>query len=163
MPKKSETCPKCKYAYDLRSFSACPRCFPMREDSSKWGISEAPTKAVKTIGVNERERANQSAEPISDSQANGIAALVDLATRTEENTRKTKHAVRAFVLFLVYQLSFTTMAVFLWNLSLPNSTDCIRYVACSGNLLLQILSVTLWLIGVVVSSKVGWAEIRKSD
>ena len=84
-------------------------------------------------------------------------------------SERTTHAVRAFVLFLFYQLSSTTAAVFLYFFadivgnSNANCDDQSRaYGLCAPNTFILFIAFVVWISGVVYSSKVGWEEIQKS-
>jgi hypothetical protein len=139
-------------------------CYPAPGEQNNWSRILGTTK--RTLGVNDRERSKKEEQMAVDPVfeiSQSLLKLLDLASKTESNTRKTKHAVRAFVLFLFYQLSFTTVAVFIWNLSLPNTTECIERGACSSNIFLQFLAAVLWIVGISISSRIGWQEIRRSD
>jgi len=101
-----------------------------------------------------------SVEPVAQSENQDIIAAID----------RTTHAVRAFVLFLFYQLTALTLAYFIFLLAeyIGNSnSDCSEqlraYGACSPNLFLVFVAFLTWLFGVFYSSTIGWEEIRKSE
>jgi hypothetical protein len=73
-------------------------------------------------------------------------------------TNRTTRAVRAFVLFLFYQLTAITLSgiLYLISISFPNDQN-------EPNLFWGILALVVWIGGVFISSNVGWREIRKSD
>ena len=68
---------------------------------------------------------------------------------------RTTHAVRAFVYFLFLQLAFTTIALFLWFVSTGNLLDPIVW--------LQWVAYLVWFLGVLISSWVGWSELKASE
>lgn len=85
-------------------------------------------------------------------------------------TNRTTHAVRAFVLFLFYQLTALTIAYMVYSLAeiVGNSDENCPYEArtlnlCSPNSFLLFLAGVIWITGIVLSSRVGWSEIQKSD
>jgi hypothetical protein len=90
----------------------------------------------------------------------------ELLQQIAENTSKTKHAVRAFVRFLFIQLTFTTLALPLYNLAFAetNAVACaLTGKSCEPNTYLFIAAVLVWLTGTFLSSQAGWSELRKSD
>jgi hypothetical protein len=83
---------------------------------------------------------------------------------------RTTHAVRAFVLFLFYQLSAITLALavyFVASIIGNSNEECSNLLrsngACSPNAFLLIVAFVVWIFGVVYSSKIGWEEIKKSE
>lgn len=83
-----------------------------------------------------------------------------------EAQNRTTHAVRAFVRFLFIQLSATTLAIFLWNLSniVVDTSECVyNSDKCGGNGFLQFLAIATLLVGIIWSSNAGWNELSKSE
>lgn len=83
---------------------------------------------------------------------------------------RTTHAVRAFVLFLFYQLTALTLAFVMYFFAqiAGNSNDeCSNQLrsfnACSPNAFLVFIALVIWIVGVFYSSNVGWREIKKSE
>lgn len=83
---------------------------------------------------------------------------------------RTTHAVRAFVLFLFYQLTAITLAFIVYSfaeLQGNQSDDCEpllrQYGACEPQPILVFLAFAIWVAGVIYSSRVGWREIQKSE
>jgi hypothetical protein len=83
---------------------------------------------------------------------------------------RTTHAVRAFVLFLFYQLMATTVAFALYLLAgvVGNSNkECSNFSRevgnCAPNAFLLSIAFFIWIAGVLYSSSIGWQEIKKSD
>ncbi len=93
-------------------------------------------------------------------------ANLELLEQIAANTKKTKHAVRAFVRFLFIQLTFTTLAVPLYNMAFAgtNTVACaLAEKSCEPNTYLVVAAGMVWLAGVYLSSQAGWSELRKSD
>jgi hypothetical protein len=83
-----------------------------------------------------------------------------------ESQNRTTHAVRAFVRFLFIQLSATTLAIFLWNLSniVVDTSECVyNSENCGGNGFLQFVAIATLLVGIVWSSNAGWSGLSKSE
>lgn len=85
-------------------------------------------------------------------------------------SNRTTHAVRAFVLFLFYQLTALTLAggiYFLARVIGNQSEECEallrQYGACEPQPFLVTLAFLVWFIGIVYSSRIGWREIKKSE
>ena len=79
---------------------------------------------------------------------------------------RTTHAVRAFVSFLFIQLSFTTVALFIYGISqaFTDPNKCQQYgTNCGGNQFFLFIAILIWIAGVFVSSKAGWSELEKSE
>jgi hypothetical protein len=91
----------------------------------------------------------------------GPATLDDVVAAQNRTT----HAIRAFVRFLFIQLSAVTAGVLLLNFANQASTsyDCVEYGSCGGSNALTIMAVLVIFAGVIISSNVGWAELRKSN
>jgi hypothetical protein len=78
---------------------------------------------------------------------------------------RTTHAVRAFVRFLFIQLSATTTAIVIWNISTAfiDQEECFRSSEnCTGNGFLQFLAAVVLIGGIIWSSAAGWNELGKS-
>ncbi len=123
------TCPKCKAEFDSKRISE--------------GLSSAPQSLKQDVSI--KQNVSERAE---------IASLEELIRATNRTTR----AVRAFVLFLFYQLTAITLSgiLYLISISFPNDQN-------EPNLFWGILALVVWIGGVFISSNVGWREIRKSD
>ena len=83
-----------------------------------------------------------------------------------EAQNKTTHAVRAFVLFLFIQLSGITAAYVVWTLSMSfvDQQKCYSNgTNCEGNAFLQIVAILIWIVSVILSSRAGWSELKKSE
>jgi hypothetical protein len=123
------TCPKCKAEFDSKRISE--------------GLSSAPQSLKQDVSI--KQNVSERAE---------IASLEELIRATNRTTR----AVRAFVLFLFYQLTAITLSgiLYLISISFPNDQN-------EPNLFWGILALVVWIGGVFIGSNVGWREIRKSD
>jgi hypothetical protein len=123
------TCPRCKAEFDSKRIS---------ED-----VSSAPQSPTQDFSL--KQDFSGRAE---------MANFEELIRATNRTTR----AVRAFVLFLFYQLTAITLSgiLYLISISFPNDQN-------EPNLFWGILALVVWIGGVFISSNVGWREIRKSD
>ena len=109
--------------------------------------------------------AQQTSEPKSEMQT-----LIELQRETIHAINKTTHAVRAFVLFLFYQLAAITAAYFIYQIAIAVgssrgscSYEARLYGTCDPNALLTFIAVVIWFGGIYYSSKKGWEEIAKSS
>ena len=149
-PSNLRRCEKCGRDYNATRLNSCPKC--------------------RSI-----ELSNES--KVLERQVNSESSLEDIEKIMVENqerqiaaTNRTTHAVRAFVLFLFYQLSSITTAAILYFLAVwvgNQNDECEpilrQYGACDPQPFLLLLALIVWVSGVVYSSKVGWEEIKKSD
>lgn len=89
-----------------------------------------------------------------------------LAAQIRATNRATR-AIRALVRFLLVQLLFITGAAFLvffGELAVGDSVECTLYGDdCGARPVFQILAGLTFLAGVVVSSRIAWAELALSD
>jgi hypothetical protein len=81
-----------------------------------------------------------------------LKQAIAASDRTTAASNRTTHAIRAFVLFIFIQLGFTTVAAF--SITLGFSVNG----AVGG----VVFGFVFFVIGVIVSSSVGWKEIRMS-
>jgi hypothetical protein len=88
----------------------------------------------------------------------------DLLVEVIAASNRTTRAVRAFVRFLFIQLTFTTAAVFIWNMGsqFQDPSECYAG-ACGPNGAALFFAVLVWIIGVISSSIAGWKELSYSD
>lgn len=88
----------------------------------------------------------------------------DLLVEVIAASNRTTRAVRAFVLFLFIQLTFTTAALFLWNSGsqIQDPSQCYEGL-CEPDWVTMWLAVVVWIIGVISSSVAGWTELSKSN
>jgi len=88
----------------------------------------------------------------------------DLLLEIIKASNRTTRAVRAFVLFLFIQLTFTTAALFLWNSGNQiDPSQCYEEGICEPDGVTLWLAVIVWIIGVISSSLAGWTELSKSN
>jgi uncharacterized membrane protein (DUF485 family) len=81
-----------------------------------------------------------------------LKQAIAASDRTTAASNRTTFAIRAFVLFLFLQLAFTTIAAFfVW----------LGYTAYNG-FGWVVVGIAIFVLGVVVSSAVGWSEIGMS-
>jgi hypothetical protein len=102
-------------------------------------------------------------KPLQSNDENDLASLLRQSIKA---SNRTTHAVRAFVRFLFIQLSATTLAVFIYGLSMNtvNAQKCADYGDnCTPNGFLIFLAGMVWLGGVIWSSQAGWSELEKSN
>lgn len=94
---------------------------------------------------------NQNEQPTAEVRA------INRATR----------AIRALVRFLLVQLLFTTGAVALvliGELTAGDPVACTLYGEdCGGRTAFQVLAGLTFLVGVIISSRIAWAELALSD
>jgi hypothetical protein len=82
-----------------------------------------------------------------------LQEAIAASNRTTAASDRTTRAIRAFVLFLFIQLTFTSIAaLFIWW----GST--LTYLGSTA----IVIAIILWALGVILSSAVGWAELRLS-
>lgn len=122
-------------------------------------VPQVPAETDSVVSGQRPAKTNISVAHVRD-------ANLELLAQIAENTKKTKHAVRAFVRFLFIQLTFTTIAVPVYNMAFAgtNTVACaLAEKSCEPNTYLVVASGLLWLTGVYLSSQAGWSELRKSD
>jgi len=98
-----------------------------------------------------------SGRNLSDSEL-----LLELVRASNRST----HAIRALVRFIFIQLSFITLAYILNSFAnaFIDVEECARYGdGCSPNGFLAFLSFVAIVVGIIISSRVGWAELKQSD
>lgn len=97
---------------------------------------------------------------MTEEQQRLLAAQIRAANRT---TR----AIRAIVRFFLVQLVFLTAAAILFvigDLTVEDTFECAAYGAeCGGQPAMRLLAGIVALVGVVISSRVAWAELALSD
>ena len=84
-----------------------------------------------------------------------LKQAIAASDRTTAASDRTTRAIRAFVLFIFIQLTFTSIAalLFWWGANIYDSTAGFR---------VMLLGFAIWLIGVVASSYAGWTELKLS-
>ena len=150
-----QMCPKCDVAVAWH-LEKCPTCNTMTKN--EFIFTNSPT-------TEDIEQFNEFADKVKRNPASEEKFELSLVDVIRAQNRTT-HAVRAFVRFLFIQLTGTTVAVFLWNLSLAfrDQQDCYAYGSnCTGNTFLQFLAAVVFIVSVIWSSNAGWSELSKSD
>jgi len=135
---KLTPCQSCEKEYRRDKLKQCPSC-GIQNDYLVPSVSST-SKSSQTI-------VNSSFSVADPAQASDIKKLIAAQDRTT-------HAVRAIVLFLFIQLSGSSLAFVVWNLSMAFSEP---------NSFLQFVAVFIWIVGIVWSSSVGWSEIQESE
>lgn len=136
------------------------------DDCSKCKKKVSPARAelLKSKSILEKNlsttegNSGKKASPLNSKEI-GLLDVIEAQNRTT-------HAVRAFVRFLFIQLSATTLAIFLWNLSniVVDTSECVyNSDKCGGNGFLQFLAIATLLVGIIWSSNAGWSELSKSE
>ena len=170
-------CTKCGYLLN-GLWDKCPQCagtsfdhLPI--DSSE--VSESPRDSTVGNTSSRSTRDNPSPSKIVGSGKTSQTNLVntdlnDLIAKQEEAIRainRTTHAVRAFVLFLFYQLTALTISgvIYVFAVAVGESNEACKDspFGCEPNAFLISLALIVWIAGVVYSSQRGWAEIEKSE
>ena len=137
------------------SIATCPNC---ESNHFVYGVHEDNPRSVV------RMEKTGNTDEIQMFESN--SQIYKLLEKNIEATNRTTHAIRAFVRFLFLQLSFTTVAIFLynWATSSVNPLECVQSGdSCEPNAELILLAVVTWIIGVGLSSRIGWEELVKSD
>ena len=137
---KLAPCQSCEKEYRRDKLKQCPSC----------GIhNDGLLPSVTSSSRSSQAIVNSSfsvADP-AQAQAYDFKKLIAAQDRTT-------HAVRAIVLFLFIQLSCSSLAYVVWNLSMAFSEP---------SSFLQFVAVFTWIVGIVWSSSVGWSEIQESE
>ena len=169
-------CENCAEAVKMFDVFECPRCgglifshveveghhkYPIKATGEM--LEPRPEKKLPISGnitqtILAKQLVSNKIQASPNFELSELSRLIELQEKTIAASNRTTHAIRAFVLFLFYQLTAATLAVFVYRLafefpdenSLPNS-------------FLTITSGIIWLVGIVLSSNKGWTEIRKSD
>jgi hypothetical protein len=101
----------------------------------------------------------------SASQASNLSDS-ELLLELVRASNRTTHAIRALVRFFFIQLAFFTLAYLLNNISnaFIDPEECARYGdSCTGNGFFSFFSFVAIVAGIIISSRVGWAELKQSD
>jgi|LakMenE01Jun11ns_1017448.scaffolds.fasta_scaffold9615183_1 hypothetical protein len=156
--REPSPCEICGRVYRKDLIEKCPGC---RANEMY------PTGPVKyTHIVIQEENSSLAKQQSTDALSTSANSNLEIIKAVDRTT----HAVRAFVLFLFYQLSSITAAVFFYLVAeaVGNSNDECEYTlrsfgGCPPNSFFLVLAVVTWLGGVIYSSNVGWKEIQKSN
>ena len=151
-------CEICGRVYRKDLIENCPSC------RANEMYPNGPIKYTNV--VMKEEKSNLAEHQSMDALSNSTNSNLEII----KAVNRTTHAVRAFVLFLFYQLSSTTAAVFFYLVAeaVGNSNDDCEntlrsFGGCPPNAFFLVLAVVTWLGGVIYSSNVGWKEIQKSN
>ena len=129
--------------------------------------ANGPIEATKSIDTAiTKENLHLAKQQSAGAMSTSVNSNLDLINAVNRTT----HAVRAFVLFLFYQLSSITVAVFFYLVAgaIGNSNEecdsTLRALGgCPPNAFFLFLAVVTWLGGIIYSSAIGWKEIEKSN
>jgi hypothetical protein len=93
-----------------------------------------------------------------------LKEVIEASNRTTAASDRTTRAIRAFVLFLFIQLTFTTIAAFLFwaGASILESTSLWDSGPRLFGILLTSLAVGVFVTGILLSSVMGWRELAFS-
>lgn len=172
----NKKCSNCSYLMDA-SISVCPDCegttfdHNLPEILSKKILPSLPNRS-KSSSSSKIDSPAQSKLDISKSDQQVVTTSLEfqaLIKKQEETIRaidRTTHAVRAFVLFLFYQLFALTVSGVLYvvGVALGATNEQCRNspYGCSPNSFFVFLAIVTWIAGVIYSSNKGWEEIGKS-
>ena len=94
-----------------------------------------------------------------------LKEVIDASNRTTAASDRTTRAIRAFVLFLFIQLTFTTIAAFLFwaGASILESTSIWDSGPRLFGIVLTSLAVGVFVTGILLSSVMGWRELAFSE
>ena len=143
-------CLNCDTEYRKDKLKQCPACGTLNEYI---GTSTSWSRVDSTPSINTSSSSSKNAE------SSGFEKLIEAQNRTT-------HAVRAFVRFLFIQLSGFTAALVVWNWSMSFADQQRCYTSgtnCGGKTFLQIVAVLIWLVAIILSSRAGWSELKKSE
>ena len=91
----------------------------------------------------------------------------DLLAQQIRATNRATRAIRALVRFLLVQLLFITGAallIFFGELTVGDSVECTLYGdECGARPVFQLFAALTFLVGVIISSRIAWAELALSD
>ena len=103
----------------------------------------------------------------SEGVENMNASENEIALAQIRATNRATRAIRALVRFLLVQLLFLTGAAvlfFLGELTVGDSVECTLYGdECGGRPVFQFLAGITVIVGVILSSRIAWAELALSD
>jgi len=143
-------CQNCGREYNVTRLKKCPICAVAGATPQNPAAPSAPDSS---------NQVSRQAAPVADSTLDFLQEVIYAQNRTT-------HAVRALVRFLFIQLSTITIAWFINTLAKNsvNAYECqTQGTSCSPNGFLSIISVVVWIVGLIVSSNIGWKELNSSD
>lgn len=155
------TCPVCGREYRQDLLENCPRCASAGVVTSDFDDDESIHSSRSSSYQNRKtvKKAEKSSGDMDEllSQINEVRRAVNRAT----------HAIRSIVLFVLWQLSFTTIAavVYVTAVFVSNLRESCQEnpFGCEPNAFLVFVALVIWVSGVIYSSRIAWDEIRKSN
>ena len=174
MAAEYKWCIKCGEQVSILNVFECPTCkgsaFTHNKDSLKVNTTAGSSllEDFNQVAATPKSKNNAARDQSGGMSGGGdFAELIRLQHETIRATNRTTHAVRAFVLFIFYQLTATTLAGFVYGLGLgiaSASEQCQQYQEnCEINGFFIFTSIVILLGGIVLSSMKGWEEIGKSE
>ena len=165
-------CTKCGEQVLMNDVFECPACqgssFTHKKESLVESIPAASAATSQgSPAISSKPKPVVAKEKSSFTTESGdIAQLIQLQQESIRATNRTTHAIRAFVLFVFYQLAASTAAAFFYGIGLgisSSSDECQYDGICEPNAFFIVVSALIFLGGVIFSSMKGWEEIGKSD
>ena len=173
----TKKCSKCDFLMDALE-SKCPDCGGTTFDHNipesmknmrvpKVTPTSKPSKAsiIESMSATKANASLKSDQTIpADSE---LQVLIKKQDETIRAINRTTHAVRAFVLFLFYQLFALTISGILYVVAVAigetNEACQNNPFGCNPNAFFIFLALAVWVAGVIYSSQKGWEEIEKSE
>lgn len=143
-------CQNCGREYNVKRLKQCPIC------------SVTGTKSEKPIPQSVPAPANDATPRVSPANDSTLAFLQEVIYAQNRTT----HAVRALVRFLFIQLASISIAWVISSLAdkSVNVYECSRTgTSCNPNGFLSFVAVVVWIVGLFISSNIGWRELNASD
>jgi len=173
-----QTCSSCNIPYTNSEARFCAICGtpapgfsamqnPASAQGSAWPSADqaatTETVPVNTPALNRQPQVRSGfqadAAPVNLSESELLSELIKASNRTT-------HAIRALVRFIFIQLTFLTLAYILAGISdaFIDPEACAVYGdSCSPNSFFAFMSFASIIAGIIISSRVGWAELKESD
>jgi uncharacterized Zn finger protein (UPF0148 family) len=165
-------CTKCGEQVVMNDVFECPVCQGSSFTHKKESLDESvPAASVANSQHSKAPAPKPKSEPLKQksslsSESADIAQLIQLQQESIRATNRATHAIRAFVLFIFYQLAASTAAAFFYGIGLGiagSSDECQNNGICEPSSFFIVVSALIFLGGVIFSSMKGWEEIGKSD
>ncbi len=151
----------------------CPNC--KRDNADYLRFCDACGKDLRDLALSKPIGAKDS-ETVTEIDSKDLQSSkkIDLNEMSQNElmiqsihaSNRTTHAIRALVRFFMVQLSFITAAFFVnfLNQLTVDEYECSRWGdKCSPSDLGSLLVVAVLVVGVVISSKLAWAELEHSN
>ena len=142
-------CATCGREYNSLRLKKCPACAVSNQASTV--VAEDVPRAQPQI----QHQIPEEEDPIYEF----LQELINAQNRTT-------HAVRALVRFFFIQLSALTIAGFFYSLAnnSVNAYACTTQgTSCNPNGFFIFLAVAIWIVGIFISSSIGWKELSGSN